>query len=117
MSVRIDDAIDVLCLIRDSHEASPGESLKKIRISACKQIAKSRGVTREDIADVYIRRLTPTIIGTGQFDRVVADWLRGQPRELKAALELNSQDKGDTGRIKAFFEADISRVPSASIRP
>lgn len=110
MSVRIDDAIDLLCLIRDGHEASPSEPLRSIRIAALEQVAKARGVTRQDIADVYIRRLSPSVRGTREFDRIVAEWLRGQPRELKAALEKNSLDKADTGRIKAFFEADTSRT-------
>lgn len=117
MSVRIDDAIDVLCIMRDAHETSPQEPLRNVRIGALERVAKARGVTRQDIADVYIRRMAPSVRGTKEFDRLVADWLRGHPRELKAALEKSSLDKGDLGRIKAFFEADQTRVPSATVTP
>lgn len=105
MSIKIDDAIDVLYLIREDYSARQ-EPLRAIRLRALEKVSKARGVTRNDIADVYIRRLRPYIKSTGEFDRVVHEWLLGRPVELRAALEKCSLDKGDTGRIKAFFEAD-----------
>ncbi len=106
MSKRIDDAIDVLHAVLQAYEADPNTTIRKHRIQAVKDVADSRGVTHQDIADVYIRRLAPYVKQTAHFDSLVAQWLQGRPIELKAALEKSSLDAGDHGRIKAFFDAN-----------
>lgn len=109
MSVRIDDALDVLSLIREQYITAQAP-LKAIRLRALQAVAKARGVTRNDIADIYIRRLRPYVSSTAEFDRVVHAWLLGRHVELKATLEKCSLDQNDMGRIKAFFEADALRI-------
>lgn len=116
MSKRIDDAIDVLHAVRQAIEADESQSwsVRQLRIQAVKDVAAARGVTPQDIADVYIRRLAPYVKQTAHFDALITHWLQGQPIELKAALEKSSLDADDQGRIKAFFEANqmASRVRS-----
>ncbi len=116
MSKRIDDAIDVLHAVRQAIEGDGAQTwnVRQLRIQAVKDVAATRGVTPQDIADVYIRRLAPYVRQTAHFDALVTQWLHGHSIELKAALEKSSLDAGDRGRIKAFFEANqmASRVRS-----
>lgn len=106
MSQRIDDAIDVLFAIKQVYKNDQRQAVRDIRLQAVKDIAAARGVNPRTIADVYIRRLSPYITGTGEFDARVSQWLKGHPVELKAALEKCSLDANDHGRIKAFFDAN-----------
>jgi len=106
MSQRIDDAIDVLFAIKQVYETDQTQGIRDIRLQAVKDTAAARGVNPRTIADVYIRRLSPYVKGTGEFDARVGQWLKGHPVELKAALEKCSLDANDQGRIKAFFDAN-----------
>ncbi|HDS1547164.1 MULTISPECIES: hypothetical protein [Stenotrophomonas] len=109
MSKRIDDAVDVLHAILVAHKAAPCNSssdVRRIRIRAVKDVAEARGVTHQDIADVYIRRLNPYVKQTRHFDALVSQWIQGDSIELKAALEKSCLDRGDSRRVEAFFSVN-----------
>jgi len=88
------------------YETDQTQGIRNNRLQEVKDTAAARGVNPRTIADVYIRRLSPYVKGTGEFDARVGQWLKGHPVELKAALEKCSLDANDQGRIKAFFDAN-----------
>ena len=104
MSQLISDVLEVLGRIRNGYR--PGQqrqSIREARIAAIHDIGKERGVTHQTIADAYLRRLEPDIVGTTAFDLAARDWLEGNPGTLRKALQHHAVNRNDELEIERFF--------------
>ncbi|HEY5405542.1 MAG TPA: hypothetical protein VIJ92_00580 [Ginsengibacter sp.] len=103
MSQKIVDVINVLRRIRQGYGSGNKRMIKTLRILAVEEFARERGVTDETVADSFIRRLKPDVVGTKAFDHVIYEWLEKEDDKLKQALLNQALDLDDTKMIKSFF--------------
>lgn len=81
-----------------------GEPIERAYNLACNIVRKQENVAYETIADGCVRRLGFVGYGaTGQFHKVLREWLHNNSGELRNLL-LTKADKGASQLVIAFFE-------------
>jgi hypothetical protein len=103
MSKKIVDIINVLRRISQGYGSGNMGMIKTLRIQAVEDFARERGVTDETVADLFIRRLKPDIVGTRAFDHAIYDWLEKKNDILKRTLLKQALDPDDKKMIESFF--------------
>jgi hypothetical protein len=98
MSARIDQTVEVL------EEMWHWQAiLGKFRERAVPVVAKRHDVNPNTVHDKLVRQLAPQVKDAIGFDRLVARWLGGDPKPLRAALLAHAVGETDRLRIETFF--------------
>ena len=82
MSRRIEDALEVLGLMRAIHQRSPGRSGKALRIEATR-IVGQRGVAIDTVRAHYVNKNERNTLRAAQVDRMAMEWIQHDSRDLE----------------------------------
>ena len=109
MSEVVTDVLEVLRHVRKGYRPNQKmRSIKEARVAAIREIGKERGVTHQTIADAYLRRLKPFIVGTTAFDIATRDWLEGDAGTLRKALHNRAASRTDELEIDRLLGSALS---------
>jgi len=101
MSRRIQDALDVLRLIRDSYLKNNSIEIKNLRTKAINIVAK-RGVESNTVFAHLVGKNMPSKLAAHEFDSLLDDWLVNKSMKLKEWY-LRDVDRYDKMLIDSFF--------------
>ena len=101
MSQRIEDALEVLSLMRSLHQRGPGRSVKDLRIAATRIVCQ-RGVAVDTVRAHYVNKNERNTLRVGQVDRMAMAWMQQDSSDLEEWY-LESADPSEAARIREFF--------------
>lgn len=107
MSRKIDEILDVLTYIANSYrDGMSDHAIVKLRQDALYDVARRRSIDPTTVSNKFRRELRPHINNTGEFDKLLIDWLKNNSDELQHALEAG-MNHSDAAKIRQFFERTI----------
>jgi hypothetical protein len=112
MSQRIEDALEVLGLMRALYLRSPGRSGGDLRIEATR-IVRQRGVAVDTVRAHYVNKNERNTLPVASVDRMAIAWLQDSSRDLENWY-LETSDGTEAPRIHEFFSSHGGFTPEAS---
>jgi 5-methylcytosine-specific restriction endonuclease McrA len=102
MSKRIEDSLDVLRLVRDSHIKDRTKRIDYLRSKAIALVAQ-RGVDGKTVFAHLVGKNVPSKLSSREFDLMLEEWLINNSATLKEWY-LRHADRNDRIRIDNFFD-------------